>query len=77
MVSSLHDLVDVLSSACRLPVVGGEQEEMNVDFQWNFPDPHVNHGSAIRWMGGVWSKGLSLVGRVTVGNREGWSVWCA
>lgn len=32
MVSRLHGLVDVLSPALRLPVVGSEQEEMNVDF---------------------------------------------
>lgn len=45
--------LDVLSPACRLPAVGREQEAMNVDFQWNFADPHVNHGSVIQWMGDV------------------------
>lgn len=53
---SFRGLVGVLSPALRLPEVGGEQEEMNVDFHWHFPDPRMSHGSVIRGMGGLWSK---------------------
>lgn len=42
-------ILSAVSTALRLLAVGDRHEEMNVDLEWYFLDPHM-----IMWMCGLW-----------------------